>query len=165
MTTSHNANPYESSDATHATVASGGAAPRWPVMLVACAAIYYLLSALTLPIVNKLWFGELPLFGIVQLPKSFLKSIVHDALMFVMNGVGLSRGSFSPDYIATHGLAMVVMTTAPALLLIVVLKLFRRLPHRGRLIAVVFVCATIDAVVTLWFDAVSSLKLYNASYF
>lgn len=105
-----------------------------------------------------------PPLAIIQLPKSFLKSVIHEVLMSAMKGFGWSRGSHSPDYIATHGWAMVLMTTIPALLLIVALTGLRRLRHRRTAIAVILACATIDAVVTLWFDNVSSLKLYNASY-
>ena len=162
MTTSHNTNPYAPSGTTNSPVQ---AARRWPVAVVSCVAVYYLLSASTLPFVNDVWFGEVPLLVLLQLPKAFLKGIVHSVLMAVMNGLGWSHGSFSPDFIATHGWAMGIMTTAPALLLIVVLTRLRRLPQRYRLISLLVFCATIDAVVTLLFDHVSSLKLYNASYF
>jgi len=81
MTTSPDSNPYESSAATNVISHSANASPRWPVVIVACAAIYYLLSALTLPFVNRIWFGEMPPLAIIQLPKSFLKSVVHDVLM------------------------------------------------------------------------------------
>jgi hypothetical protein len=165
MTTSHNENPYESSGATNVVVPASDTSPSWPGILVACAAIYYLLSALSLPLVNKIWFGEVPPLSIIQLPKSFLKSVAHDVLMSAMNGLGLSRGSFSPDYMATHGWAMGIMTVAPALLLVLVLARLRRLPNKRRLILAVLVCAVMDAVVTFLFDNVSSLKLFNTSYF
>jgi hypothetical protein len=86
-------------------------------------------------------------------------------LMSVARALGMSHGSFSPDYVATHDWAMGIMMAAPALLLVTVFMLTRRVSHRGRLIAMVLICASIDAIVTFWFDSAFSLKLFNASYF
>jgi hypothetical protein len=156
-------NPYD--PAGSADIVPGGTATpqRWPVVLCTCICSYFLVSALTLPFVNKLWFGEIPPLAIVQLPKSFFKSIVHQVLMSMVNSFGLSRGSFSPDYIATHGWAMIATVSVPALFVIMVFSLMRSLPRR-RLIGAILICAALDAVVTLWFDSVSNLKLYNAVY-
>lgn len=130
---------------------------------VAC--VYYLLSATTLPFVNMLWFGEIAVLAIFQLPKSFLKSVVHKLLLQAVHTFGLSRGSPSPDYIATHGWAMGIMAAAPALLLVTVFALLLRGRARIWLIGMVLLFATIDALVTIWFDSSSNLKLYNGSYF
>ena len=155
------ANPYEPPGS--AEKVADATPRRWPVVLCACICTYYLVSAVTLPLVNKLWLGELPLLAIVQLPKSVVKSVVHQVLMSMVHSFGLSRGSFSPDYMATHGWAMIAMVTVPALFVIVVFSLMRSLP-RCRLIGALVTCAALDAIVTLWFDSVSNLKLYNAIY-
>jgi hypothetical protein len=128
-----------------------------------CICSYFLVSALTLPFVNRLWFGEFPPLAIVQLPKSFFKSIVHQVLMSLVDSFGLSRGSASPDFNAIHGWAMIATVSVPALFVIMVFSLMRSLPRR-RLIGAILICATLDAMVTLWFDGVSHLKLYNAFY-
>ncbi|MEQ8785248.1 MAG: hypothetical protein RIC55_03080 [Pirellulaceae bacterium] len=156
-------NPYE--PAGSAGIVPGGAAAlqRWPVVLCACTCSYFLVSALTLPFVNEIWFGEAPPLAIVQLPKSFFKSLVHHVLLSMINWLGLSRGSPSPDYIATHGWAMIATVSVPALLVIMVLSLMQSSPRR-RLIGAILICAALDAVVTLWFDSASSLKLFNAIY-
>ena len=138
---------------------------RWPWILGLCACSYYAASALTLPFVNAIWFGELPPLALIQLPKSFLKSAVHEILMSLLNYFGMSRGSFSPDYIATHDWAMGVMTAAPALLLVAFFLILRRVSYRQKLIAMVLICASIDGIVTFWFDSAFNLKLFNASYF
>lgn len=85
--------------------------------------------------------------------------------MFVIYSLGMSRGSVSPDYIATHDWAMGIMTAAPALLLVAAFLLLRRVSSRGKLIAIVLICASIDGVVTFWFDNALILKLFNESYF
>jgi len=159
-----NPNPYEP-DGSAETIADRTATWRqWPVIACVGVSVYYVVSALTLPFVNKLWCGELAPLAICQLPKSFLKSVIHQVLMTMVNSFGLSRGSFSPDYSATHGWAMGIMAAVPALSLIITLLLICSLPPRPRLIAALRICASIDAVVTLWFDNVSNLKLYNAVY-
>ncbi|MBD3673107.1 MAG: hypothetical protein HUJ26_06230 [Planctomycetaceae bacterium] len=138
---------------------------RWLMFVVASACFYYLMSAMTLPFSNSIWLGEFPPLAIVQLPKSFLKFVIQECLLSLVHALGWSQGSASPDYIATHGWAMVIMTILPAILLVSACAIFSRGRLRTRLIAAVLVMAMIDAAVTLWFDASSSFKLYNASYF
>lgn len=165
MTKSTPPNPYKSSAAEHVLGNTGARPSRWPKRLVQCFGIYYIASALTLPFVNAVWIGEVPILAAFQVPKSLLKSVVHELLMFALRAMGMSNGSFSPDYIATHGWAMAIMVTTPALLMIAVLLFAQRTTQRRNLFLVLVACATLDAVTTLWFDHVSSLKLYNASYF
>lgn len=165
MNASQNPATYDSTGRANAPEIRTSAAHRWPRMLVTFAATYYLLSALTLPFVNKIWLGEIPLLALFQLPKSVLKSVVHPPLLSAMGFLGLSYGSASPDYGATHGWAMAIMVTLPALLIVGLLLMPRQLLQRRILVVVILVCAGIDAVVTLWFDSVSHFKLYNASYF
>lgn len=165
MNAPHNPTAYDSTGVTNVPVNGNTTAFRWPRFFVTFAATYYLLSALTLPFVNKIWLDELPVLAIIQLPKSFLKSVVHPPLISAMGFLDLSYGSASPDYGATHGWAMAIMVTLPAFLIVGLLLMPKLLPQRRTLIVAVLVCASIDAVVTLWFDTVSHLKLYNASYF
>ena len=133
--------------------------------MATCACVYYGISAMTLPFTNAVWCGEVPLLAILQIPKSFIKFVIQDFLLHAVNVLDLSQGSASPDYIATHGWAMVIMAAAPALLLVAVFAFLRHDRMRNRLIAVVLIFASIDAIVTIWFDSSSSLKLFNASYF
>jgi len=156
------ANPYENN--TSATVITP-AARRWPVIVAVCACVYYGISAITLPFANAVWFGSISPLALLQIPKSFIKSVFQEFLLYAVHVLGLAHGSASPDYIATHGWAMVIMAAAPALLLVTVFAFLLRDRMRNKLIAAVLVFASIDAIVTIWFDSSSSLKLYNASYF
>lgn len=131
--------------------------------MIAC--WYYVTSATTLPLVDLVWFGEIPPLAVVQLPKAVIKSVVHDFLLAEVQRLGLSRGSRSPDYIMTHGWAMGIMLIVPALLLTAVLLLAPRVPYRRVLIGILLSAAAFDAMVTWWFDNTFSLKLFNGSYF
>ena len=155
-------NPYDSGKSVAVPPA---ATRRWPAILTAIACVHYGISAITLPFANAVWIAEIPLLAVFQIPKSFIKSVSQDCLLSLIHGHDLSRGSASPDYIATHGLAMFIMVATPALLLASVLALDIRGRKRIRLITAVLLFATVDALVTIWFDSSFSLKLYNASYF
>ena len=158
--------PYEpNSIGDTPAAATTPTARRWPVIVAACACVYYGISAMTLPFANVVWLGEIPPLAILQLPKSFTKFVIQRFLLYAVNVLGLSRGSASPDHIATHGWAMVIMAAAPALLLVAVFAFLRRERRRNRLIAAVLIFASIDAIVTIWFDSSSRLKLYNTLYF
>ncbi len=157
-------NPYESS-----LSASVSAVPhttrRWLVLLVIGACVYYGISAATLPFTNWVWFGEVPPLALLQLPKAILKDGVQTVLLSLLPVLGLSRGSPSPDYIATHGPALLCAVAVPALLIITLIGVLSRDCLRVKLLGAVFGFATVDTFVTFWFDAVSNLKLYNGSFF
>ena len=125
---------------------------------------WFALSAITLPFVDWFWLGEMAPLALLQLPKSFLKSLVQAGLLSLMHQWGLSCGSASPDFIATHGWALLSAVVIPPMLLITCLS-FWRWPQRRYWLMALVACAACDAVVTLWFDSMSHLKLYNAVYF
>ncbi len=85
MNAPHHSTTYDSTGRANASAHENSAAKFWPRRFVTCAATYYLLSALTLPIVNRIWLGEIPLLALIQLPKSFLKSAIHTPMMSAMN--------------------------------------------------------------------------------
>lgn len=163
--TSHDANSYKPDSVADGSNHQAHAVPRWPSIVAFCACSYYAASALTFPFLNAWWVGEVPPLAVFQIPKSFLKSAVHEILMWAVSALGMSRGSFSPDYAATHDWAIGVMTAAPALLLVAVFMLLRRVPQRRKLVAMILICAAIDAIVTFWVDNAFDPKLFNAMYF
>ncbi|WP_298862602.1 hypothetical protein [uncultured Gimesia sp.] len=161
-----NSSPDETGGSEVESADPAVAPKRWPGIVCKCVCAYYILSALTLPFVNKVWLGEATLLALIQMPKSFLKSVVqHEFLLPFIHWAGWSRGSASPNYIMTQGWAMGIMISVPAVCFLILLLLVRPFPHRRRLIAAVIVCAILDGIVTLWFDSTSSLKLFNAIYF
>ncbi|MCH9655972.1 MAG: hypothetical protein K0U86_08500 [Planctomycetes bacterium] len=165
MSTS-NSNPDETGGSEVESTGGTVTQKRWPGIICKCVCAYYLLSALTLPFVNKVWLGEAPLLALIQVPKSFIKSVVqHECVLPFIHWAGWSRGSASPDYAMTQGWAMGIMVSVPAVCILILLLLVRPFPHHWRWIAAVILCAILDGIVTLWFDSSSSLKLYNAIYF
>lgn len=70
---------------------------------------YCIASILTLPFLDSFWVGELPVLALIQQPKVALADWLRsEVVMELIARLGLSRGSFSPDYIAArpYGLAM-----------------------------------------------------------
>ena len=57
------------------------------------------------------------------------------------------------------------MTTAPALALITTLIFLKRIPRRRMLTTAVLLSASLDAIVTFWFEHNSRLSLFYAVYF
>ena len=73
-----------------------------PVMLKLLVG-YFVISAMTLPFLDQLWLGEVPVLALIQLPKVALAHWCQAEL--VMRGMqiaGLSKGSMSPDLIASR---------------------------------------------------------------
>jgi len=162
---SPNVNPFEPSVPSATLIDNPSGLKRWPVIVAMLTCGYFLASALTLPFADDVWFGEVPLLAFIQMPKGFVKSIVQSALMSLVSASGLSSGSHSPDYIATHFWAMGVMTTVPALTLAGSLLRLQRVPRRRWLVGAVLLSASLDAIVTFWFEQSSRLSLYNSAYF
>ena len=160
MTQPH-ANPYHASDLSHTQKQPPH---RWLKRFAGGACVYYILSAVTLPFANKAWIGEIPVFVPLQLPKTFIKSVIHDVFLRCVRQFGWSNGSASPDYRMIHPWAMTCMLTLPALLLIGTLLYFASARLRTVAVIAILACASVDAIVTLGFDAWSGLKIYNASF-
>lgn len=121
---------------------------------------YFILSALTLPIMRWLWIGELPVLALVQLPKLFLAERLRTGvLMPLVRATGLSRGSFSPDYAMTGPYALVITYLLPIAAVIV----WRRLrANRYGPTAFRFLLAAelLDVLMFLAFSRGSGLTIY-----
>jgi hypothetical protein len=126
--------------------------------------IYYLVSIVTLPALNAIWYGELPLLAVIQLPKvepaRYLRTHV---VMPLIQDLGLSRGSYSPDLTLASPLALAIVCLVPMLLLLAYLLCQRGFFRRHiRLVAAVAVLAIIDFGWTLMFasPAHGGLSIY-----
>ena len=137
----------------------------WSAWIFIAAAIYYTVSVVTLPFANTLWLGSAPVLSLIQFPKAILKSIFHQAFLHLFCSAGWSHGSPSQDYIATHGIAMILMLLVPAAALGALLFSFHRIQNRLRWTIILLLLATLDGIVTISFDASSSLRLFNGVYF
>src|SRR4028119_924563 len=68
---------------------------------------YFVASILTLPFLDALWLGEVPVLALVQVPKTaFAGWLRTDVVMPAIVALGQSRGSFSPDYLLARPYAL-----------------------------------------------------------
>jgi hypothetical protein len=125
----------------------------WMYKAIQVLIVYYLISIVTLPALNAIWVGEMPLLAVIQLPKvetaKFLRTHV---VMPLIQDLGLSRGSYSPDLTLASPFAMAFVCLVPMLLLLVYVLCQRDFFRRHiRLVAAVAVLAMVDFGWTLMF--------------
>ena len=124
-------------------------------------AAYFVISSLTLPFIGRWWLGSIPALALIQVPKiepaAWLRA---DAVIPAIRHLGLSRGSYSPDYTLARPYALAIVYTVPfALAALVWLR--TRPAHRFRwLIVVMLVLAAVDYAMTLIFAEGRSLTIY-----
>jgi len=123
---------------------------------------YCLVCTLTIPFINALWLGEIPLLALVQLPKIEYANWLRSGLvMQAIRLLGLSSGSFSPDYILARPYGLAIAYLFPFAILMAVLWMRTRLvkPY-GWLTILLLVVAVIDFVATLVFADQRALTIY-----
>ena len=122
---------------------------------------YFVVSTLTLPFLNAWWIGELPALALIQAPKAELAGWFRvEVVMQATQWLGLSRGSFSPDYLLArpHGLALAYLAVLEPL--IAVLWFRGRLRQHGIGALLLLGVATIDFAATLAFAQGRFLTVY-----
>jgi len=124
--------------------------------------IYFLLSSLTLPFLNAIWLGELPLLAVPQIPKiQFAHWLARHIGMPMIQSLGLSRGSFSPDYGLVKPYALIAAYSIPLALLLLITTLRTRLARPLWIWALLLLIAAItDFYLTLHFKDRPGLNLY-----
>ena len=153
-------NPYQYSGIEDSPTHVGGVVTRQLRWMLTMLIGYYVLSCVTLPLADKFWLGELPVFAIPQLPKSWLFNVVRSQLIDLSHALGIGKNSRSPDLIAMTPWSFAIVFLAPTVLAVLTTVTCRRLkkcwPWVWRLIAI----ATLDALVTVWFDQTSRLSIF-----
>ena len=157
-------NPYEVAATQSGYVSQHVPDERFAKWLAAMISGYFLLSTLSLPLVNRIWFGALAPLTLIQLPKALAKALIHKYLLICYQSAGFSHGSHSPDYLATHAWALGAATVSLGLISIVPVAWLTPPSRRRRLVLVVIICVAIDTLATLAFDSYSHLKLYNGTF-
>jgi hypothetical protein len=124
--------------------------------------IYYcVISTVTLPFMNQLWLGELPLLAVIQLPKvSFAGWIRTEVVMEAIKWLGVSNGSFSPDYRMARPYALAIAYLLPLITIALLSVRGRSARQMQKLALVLLAVATIDYFATLQFAAARSLTIY-----
>ena len=115
--------------------ASGVAEGRrdWGAFVMKAALIYCAVSLATLPFMNAVWLGELPLLAVPQVPKVELANWLRsDVLIPAAGQLGLSRGSQSPDWVMTRPYALALTYLLVLGLLAAIAAVTRRSRPVGR---------------------------------
>ena len=125
-------------------------------------AAYGVLSIITLPLIDVWWIGELPMLALPQVPKTGIADELRRAMvMHLLGPLGLSRGSFSPDWTLARPYALAVVYVVPLTvwLTMIARRTGMQPPHRHWAIAVV-VLAIIDYAMTLLLASGPGLSIY-----
>lgn len=103
-----------------------------------CLVGYCVISCLTVPFLNDLWWGELPIAGVIQLPKVVIADWLRDHIvMGAITFLGFSSGSVSPDRALAAPYALGIAYLLP-MLIVGVVGLYRvRSIYYGRGLAAV----------------------------
>lgn len=133
----------------------------WLILLKALVA-YFAVSTLTLPVLNALWLGELPVLALVQLPKTVLAGWLRtEVAMPALRAMGLSRGSFSPDYMLVRPYALAIAYLIPLGLVLAPLWIRTRLARSyRRWVWILLAAAMFDYCLTLLFASTRGLTIY-----
>src|SRR5262245_60626594 len=95
---------------THSTLlaeAPGPTTRAWILMTVKVFVLYFVISMATLPFIDALWLSELPVLAVPQLPKLLIAGWFRTGVVMpAISGLGLSSGSYSPDYIMARPYAL-----------------------------------------------------------
>jgi hypothetical protein len=124
---------------------------------------YWVLSCVTLPFLDKFWFGEIPLLAIFQIPKIAVADWLRmNVVMKWIEILGLSSGSFSPDYILARPYALALAY----LVLVAVLGAFARvsrfrLAEQRRVVGAFFLMAIVDYFMTLGLAGGPGFSIYG----
>jgi hypothetical protein len=134
----------------------------WYHLAVRIFIVYSLLSSLTLPFVDSIWLGKVPLLALIQLPKtSFAQWLITHAAMPIIRWLGLSRGSFSPDHILARPYALAAAYLIPIAFFVLLMAFRTRLRHRLWLWTLLLILvAFIDFCFTLKFARTAGLTIY-----
>jgi len=123
---------------------------------------YFLVSTVTIPFLDRFWIGEIAVLAIIQLPKTVPAIWLRTAvLMKLIRLFGLSRGSFSPDYIMTHYWGVAIIYVVPLVLILIGLWFQTRLkkPYL-RLVLLLLAAATLDFIFFLIFCSQPGITIY-----
>lgn len=123
---------------------------------------YGILSLTTLPLKNAWWIGEMPMFVLPQTPKTQLANELRRTMVTHLLGpMGLSRGSFSPDWTLVRPYALALVYLVP--LIVWMLLIARRTGINSPYcywILVVLLLALADYLTTLTFANGPGLSFY-----
>ncbi|MBA2706353.1 MAG: hypothetical protein H0U59_00930 [Gemmatimonadaceae bacterium] len=123
---------------------------------------YLAVSTITIPFLKAIWLGELPLLALIQVPKISMANWIRvDVVMRAINWLGLSSGSFSPDYgrARPYGLAIAYLVPLAIVSGVVWVRTRMQQPYR-RWTCVLLGAAVVDYAMTMIFADGPSVSMY-----
>jgi len=123
---------------------------------------YFVTSAVSLPFLSALWLGEVPILVAPQIPKIAIASwLRRGVVMPLIRYLGLSSGSFSPDYETARPYALALAYILPVLAVLATARAHTRKDGRYRFWSCLLLCAAVlDYVLTLRLGVTPGLTLY-----
>ncbi|HYN64367.1 MAG TPA: hypothetical protein VES36_07170 [Candidatus Limnocylindrales bacterium] len=134
----------------------------WSALSLQGLVLYFAVSMGTLPFLNAIWLGELPLLAVPQGPKLLVAGWLRTGVVMPgISALGLSKGSFSPDFVLARPYALAIAYLIPVAGVLVVAWVRTRLVRPYRIWAwLVLVAAVLDYVLTLKFATQPALTVY-----
>jgi hypothetical protein len=134
----------------------------WQLTVLKIGMAYCIISIPTLPLMNALWWGEIPLLALIQLPKVAVASWLREhVVMEMIKMLGWSKGSFSPDYIMARPYGLGLTYSIPLILVSLSLLLPGCTAGQHRRWTLIFFAALlVDGVFTYFFASRRSFSLY-----
>ena len=127
-----------------------------------CLTTYFVISIVTIPSVNSIWIGELPVLALIQCPKTVpANSMRYYYAARLAKKLNISKGSFSPDYEFARPFALIIVYAFPLLILMFFYTLFVK-DKKGtvKYVLILLFFAVLDCLYTLYFSHTPSLTIY-----
>jgi hypothetical protein len=123
---------------------------------------YLVVCTITVPFMDSIWFGEIPLLALPQVPKTSAASLARrHVVMPVIRAAGLSRGSASPDMRLARPYALAIVYVVPVGALLIATWMRTRMRGRyGWLAVAVLLVAVTDYIFTLVYAGGPGLSIY-----
>ncbi|MEN8127957.1 MAG: hypothetical protein ABFR90_09165, partial [Planctomycetota bacterium] len=81
--------------------------------------IYSVISMATIPFIDSVWIGEIPVLTVIQLPKTMPATLIRSYYAAnLAKMMGISKGSFSPNYIVARPYALLIVYLLPLSVLV-----------------------------------------------
>lgn len=134
----------------------------WTLTTIKVFVFYFIISIATLPFVDALWLGELPVLAVPQLPKLLIAGWFRTGvIMPAISALGLSSGSFSSDYLMARPYALALAYLIPVITVPVVARGRMRVVQSYRSWTFLFLCiAVLDYLLTLRLTHTPGLSLF-----
>ena len=134
----------------------------WILMSLKGLVLYFVICMATLPFVDALWLGELPVLAVLQMPKLSTASWLRTGVVMpTIRGLGLSSGSFSPDYVMARPYALALAYIMAVVAVLVAAWVRTRMVRPYRWWSCLLLCsAVLDYLLTLKLTGPPGFTLY-----